>query len=233
MLDISMDRRLLTLLQLCDSNFPTGAFSHSFGMETYIQEERIYNKKTFAEWLKVYLEKQLVFTDGLACRLVYEAMERNDLEFIWQLDRVMVVQNISRESREASRRMGERMIQLGTELFSCPTLALYREKTNSRATYGQPSIVFAVIAHHLEIEKRTAVLSFLYSSMATLVQNGVRGIPLGQTDGQRLLLELQSLLMDALKTVEELDFSDLGAVSPGLELAQIRHERLNIRLFMS
>jgi urease accessory protein len=27
--------------------------------------------------------------------------------------------------------------------------------------------------------------------------------------------------------------NDLGAVSPGLEIAQMRHERLHVRLFMS
>ncbi|WCK53800.1 urease accessory protein UreF [Aneurinibacillus sp. Ricciae_BoGa-3] len=228
-----MDSRLLTLLQLCDSNFPSGAFSHSFGLETYIQDGRVHNKATFARWLQTYLQKQLVCTDGLVCRLCYEALEQNRIEDIWQLDQLVTVQNSARESREASRRMGERMIRLGMDLFSIASLNEYEEKLRAKYCFGHPAIVFTIIAYHLTITKQDVLLSFLYSSMATLVQNGVRGIPLGQTDGQRLLLELQPFLLQAAKRIQTMDSADLGVVSPGLEISQMQHERLNVRLFMS
>jgi urease accessory protein len=225
--------RLLSLLQFCDSNFPSGAFSHSFGLETYIQDGRVKDKETFARWLRIYLDRQLVYADGLACRLAYEAIEQNRIEELWQLDRVMIAQNLPRESREAGRRMGERMIRLGDDLFSLPLLTEYRERIRAKRSFGHPALAFAIIAHHLQIPKEEGVLSFLYTSVATLVQNGVRGIPLGQTDGQRLLMELQSHLTQAAQKIQQLQPEDLGAVSPGLEIAQMRHERLHVRLFMS
>jgi urease accessory protein len=229
----NMDRRLLSLLQLCDSNFPSGAFSHSFGLETYIQDGRVNNKTTFARWLRIYLEKQLIYTDGLACRLAYEAIEQKQLEVLWRLDRVMTVQNIPRESREASRRIGEQMIRIGIDLFSLPLLKEYRERIRAKCSFGHSAIVFAIVASHLNISMEEGILSFLHSSMATLIQNGVRGIPLGQTDGQRLLLELQPHLLQAAEKIGKMDRTDLGAVSPGLEIAQMRHEHLHVRLFMS
>ena len=67
--------KMLSLFQLCDSNFPTGAFSHSYGLESYIQENLVHDQATFAQWLHVYLNEQLVYSDGLATRLVYEALE--------------------------------------------------------------------------------------------------------------------------------------------------------------
>lgn len=69
--------KLLLLLQLCDSNFPSGAFSHSFGFETYISNEKIYNMETFRDALTVYIQTQLTYTDGLACRLAYDFLEKN------------------------------------------------------------------------------------------------------------------------------------------------------------
>ena len=42
-----MDNYMLALLQICDSSLPTGSFSHSFGLETYIQEEIVHNKESF------------------------------------------------------------------------------------------------------------------------------------------------------------------------------------------
>lgn len=228
-----MDSRILSLLQLCDSNFPTGAFSHSFGLETYIQEESVHSRSSFQAWLNAYLENQLVYTDGLACRLTFEALTGGYYEEIWSLDQILTVQNLPREAREASRRMGERMIQLGLELFSFPLITEYQHRVREKQSYGHPAIVFTIIAFSLEIPQKSTVLSFLYSSLASLVQNGVRAIPLGQTDGQRLLLALQPRLEQAYETILSLNLEDLGIVAPGLEIAQMRHERLHVRLFMS
>ncbi|MDF9763403.1 urease accessory protein UreF [Peribacillus simplex] len=59
-----MNPNILSLFQLCDSNFPTGAFSHSYGLETYIQEDQVYDQASFSKWLHVYLNEQLVYSDG-------------------------------------------------------------------------------------------------------------------------------------------------------------------------
>ena len=42
-----MNNNILSLFQLCDSNFPTGAFSHSYGLESYIQEDKVHDQATF------------------------------------------------------------------------------------------------------------------------------------------------------------------------------------------
>ena len=54
-------------------------------LETYIQEDIVHDQDTFSEWLHVYLNEQLVYSDGLACRLVYEALEEEDLEKVWKI----------------------------------------------------------------------------------------------------------------------------------------------------
>lgn len=228
-----MDNQLLSLLQIGDSNFPSGAFSHSFGLETYIQEETIYSKETFFHWIRIYLENQIAYTDGLACRLTFEASINNDIEGVWMLDQKLFVQNIPKEAREANRRIGERMIRMGIDLYSIPLLEDYLMKIRSKEAYGHPGVVFAMICQYLGIEKRQGILTFLYSSMVTLIQNGVRGIPLGQTAGQRILLELHPYLLKTTEKIENMDADNFGAVAPGIEIAQMRHERLHTRLFMS
>ncbi|NJI14743.1 urease accessory protein UreF, partial [Staphylococcus agnetis] len=45
----------LKLFQFCDSQFPTGAFSHSYGLETYIQRNDVDDAASFQNWLEVFL----------------------------------------------------------------------------------------------------------------------------------------------------------------------------------
>jgi urease accessory protein len=228
-----MDSQLLSLLQLADSNFPSGAFSHSFGLETYIQDESVQNKETFFEWIRIYLEKQLAYTDGLGCRLTREALMNHDVAEIWILDRKLFVQNMPEETRQANRRMGERLVVIGIDLYSIPLLEDYLKKIRTNKAFGHPAIAFMIICDFLKIDRNQAMLTYLYSTIATLVQNGVRGIPLGQTAGQRILLEIHPILLKTVKKIEALDKDDFGAVAPGIEIAQMRHEKLHVRLFMS
>ncbi|MDU7442224.1 MAG: urease accessory UreF family protein, partial [Clostridium sp.] len=72
-----------------------------------------------------------------------------------------------------------------------------------------------------------------YSVVATLVQNAVRTIPLGQKDGQIILNRSLNKLENIYTIISKLDEIDLGANIPGLEISQINHEILTFRLFMS
>ncbi|NEU30944.1 urease accessory protein UreF [bacterium LRH843] len=229
-----MDNYLLPLFQLCDSQLPTGAFSHSFGLETYIQKDKVVDAETFRSWINVYLEEQLLFTDGLCCRLVYEAMEQENYQEIWNLDQMITAQNLPRETREGSYKMGERMLSIGSSLYDFPVLSLYNERIASSRSFGHPAIVFTMIAYCLEVPKTNTILSYLYSCLSGIIQNAVRGIPLGQTAGQKIMKEIQPLVLHSVTTIEQhLSKNDFGVTAPGIEISQMQHERLNIRIFMS
>jgi urease accessory protein len=225
--------KILSLFQLCDSNFPTGAFSHSYGLESYIQENTVHNPDTFRQWLHVYVNEQLIYSDGLACQLVYQALEEEDFQKVWKLDRMVTVQNLPREIREGSQRMGERMLNLVENLYDAPILPIYRKRIHSKQSFGHPAIVFTMIAHYLEVPKSATILYYLFSVVSSLVQNAVRAIPLGQTAGQKIIHEFQRELVRAAEEIQQLDEGDFGIVSPGLEISQMKHERVNIRIFMS
>lgn len=228
-----MDNYILPLLQFCDSSLPTGAFSHSFGLETYIQQDMVHNKETFLKWLDVYITEQLVYGDGLACCLAYEALENNTLETIWTLDHMLKAQIFAQESREGSRKIGERLLTLGDALYPSQPISAYIEKVKEKQCSSHPALVFAMIGHCIEVPKSTTVLSYLFSSITSLIQNAVRGIPLGQTEGQELMKESQQHIIKSWKIIEKLTIEDFGITPPGLEISQMGHERVNIRIFMS
>lgn len=228
-----MSKQLLALLQFGDSNFPSGAFSHSFGLETYIQEEKITDKASFGEAIQIYVEKQMVYTDGLACRLAFEALERGEMEDFFELDDILFASTLAKETRVGNQRIGERMAKLCWELYPDAPLTAYLERIKAKQSRGHAALVFAAVAHHLKVDLETTITTYLFSTVNSLVQNAVRGIPLGQTNGQKLLIELQPVFVKAAESIQQLSLDDLGAVSPGLEVAQMQHERLHVRIFMS
>ncbi|QAS53531.1 urease accessory protein UreF [Halobacillus litoralis] len=228
-----MTNGLMPLLQLSDSQFPSGAFSHSFGFETYIQEDVVTGTESFKQALVVFLKKQLIFNDGLACRLAYESIENGTPEDLLDIDHVLFATCVARETREGNRKMGERMAKLCMELYPSPVLSEYLARVKKKEAYGHPSVVLATVYHSLDIPEKAALETFLFTNLSSLVQNAVRGIPIGQTDGQRILVALQPFVEEAVQSILDLSYGDLGAGGPGLEIAQMHHERLNVRLFMS
>jgi urease accessory protein len=150
--------KLLPLLQLCDSNFPSGAFSHSFGMETYIQEGVITDVHSFQKMLEIYIGHQLVYTEGLGCRLAYEYLKGNLPAQVWELDEQLFALGLARESREGTKRVGEQMTRLCAALYSSSMLAAYEQRIREKKNVGHPAIVFAMICHHLEIGMQEAIL---------------------------------------------------------------------------
>lgn len=230
---IVMEHNTLALFQLCDSNFPTGAFSHSYGLESYIQENVVHNSETFSQWLQVYITEQLIYSDGLASQLVYQALEEENDQKVWKIDRLLTVQNLPRETREGTQRMGEQMLSLVQSLYDAPILSIYKKRIEAKQSFGHPAIVFTMAAHYLGVSKSETVLFYLYSVVSSLVQNAVRGIPLGQTAGQKTIRDIQAVLAKAVQTIQQMNEEDFGIISPGIELSQMRHERVNIRIFMS
>ncbi len=228
-----MTKQLFHLLQICDSNFPSGAFSHSFGIETYIQENKITNKETFLAALRQYLQTQFVYTDGLACRLVYESMKANKTESVWTIDKELYALAMAKETREGNRRIGRQMVKVMNQLFANELLSMYEEKIKHKQAYGHSSVVFAMVCLALDIDLETTLSTYLFATTSSLVQNAIRGIPIGQTDGQKILVTLQPYLIEKVDRILSLDAEDFGAGAPGLEIAQMQHEQLSVRLFMS
>lgn len=228
-----MDNVIFQIMQICDSNFPTGAFSHSFGLETYIQEGKIKNKESFKYALQQFMTSQFVYTDGLACRLSYEVIKCGNDKRLWELDQALFALCGSRETREGNQRIGRQFIKVMNELYPSDLLRVYEAKIKAKELSGHPSLVFAMGMEPLGIDVGTVLSCYLYSTVSTLIQNGVRGIPLGQTDGQRILRELQSFILRQVEITLCAAEADFGGNVPGLEIAQMRHEQLSVRLFSS
>ncbi|UTT69903.1 urease accessory protein UreF [Arthrobacter sp. DNA4] len=217
----------LALQQLTDSALPTGAFAHSFGFETYIDAGVVTDEASFSGWLSAFISQSLTYSDGLAVRLLYEGGE------LGELDLLLSASLLPRQVREASIKMGGRLLEIGAEVFPSPALELYRDLVATGRAAGHQPLAFAVVARSLGVPLQEALAAYLFATVTSLTQNAVRAIPLGQNAGQRVLRKAHDDVAAAIDAVARLTPDDLGAVSPGLEISQMRHERQRARMFMS
>ena len=239
----------LPLAQLCDSALPTGAFSHSFGLETYICEGVVDGEASFVSWLRALVSTQLTFSEGLGLRLAFEAVAADDWEAIAHLDALLVAQAVPIQVRRAGVTMGRRLLTIarlaleGTD--GGRLLSRYAALIGTRDTGGtgdikgsggcrsHPAIVLAIAGYALGAPAAAVAAAYLQSSVISLTQNAVRAIPLGQDAGQRAIASVRGDVRAAVRRIGDLDETDLGAAAPGIEISQMRHERQRARMFMS
>ncbi|WP_305850414.1 urease accessory protein UreF [Staphylococcus hyicus] len=223
----------LKLFQFCDSQFPTGAFSHSFGLETYIQRNDVRDSPTFQNWLKVFLTEQLTYTDGLAMRMTYEAVENHDIAEMKRIDQLLFVQNIPRETRVGTKQMGKRMTHLAHTLYQDHWIDWYFKEVSAYRLHGHPAVVFTLLGHHLGMSLERIIDYFLYQNISSLTQNAVRAIPLGQTEGQNIVMDMMDFITETRKSVMHQETFNFGLTAPGIEMNQLEHENVDVRIFIS
>ena len=217
----------LALQQLTDSALPTGAFAHSLGFETYVDAGVVRDEAGFGVWLSAFVSQQLTYSDGLAIRFLYEGGD------VVGLDAALSASLLPRQVREASTKMGLRLLEIGAEVFPSAELELYRDLVTTGRAAGHQPLAFAVVARSLGVPLQEALAAYLFATATSLTQNAVRAIPLGQNAGQRVLRKAHDDVAAAVERVAHLTPDDFGAVTPGLEISQMRHERQRARMFMS
>lgn len=229
---------LLALLHLTDSALPTGGFSHSFGLEMYMQRDIVVDTDSFATWLHGFI-RQSAYGEGLLARLGAEvASDQSDLEGalarLEELDRLAHVTIIPRQIRDANKSMGMRMARIAPiAVKGVPLLDRYAEGISSGVYFGCPALVFGVAMGGVGFDSRTVARTHLMQLATSINQNAIRGIPLGQDAGQQVLASAYPVIEATASKIMQLGMVDLGAAAPGLELAQMAHETRHSRMFMS
>ena len=228
----------LPLSQLCDSALPTGAFSHSFGLESYVNDGTVGGEAAFVAWMGALVDTQLTHSEGLGLRLALEAVAQDSWGEVERISELLVAQAVPAQVRSAGLTMGERMLTIARTVASqasrVPTaLERYASRVELGACRPHPAVVLAVVGHDLGAPGPAVTAAYIQSSVISLTQNAVRSIPLGQSAGQRAITAVRPHVLSAVAAIGELTELDFGAAAPGIEIAQMRHERLRSRMFMS
>ena len=227
------DHALLRLLQLTDSAFPTGAFAHSFGLETYVARGMVQSATDLEAFIGNALLNALAPSDGVACVAVFRAGDRWQ-DVVRDLDQRLTAMKTVSEFRQASRALAIRFLRTATQMLTLPRAASYLTAIDATTLYGHLSLAYGLVGHDLEWPLPAALAAWFRQSCAALVSVGVRLIPLGQTEGQAVLVRLGTTILQAVELALGREADDLASFAPGQELAGMIHrDILTTRLCIS
>ena len=226
--------RLLYLLQVANASFPTGAFNHSYGFETWIDSGALDDGASFESACRDWLRYCAVPTDGAAVAHAHRRAAAGDLDALVDLDHIAGALKLSREAREASFKTGRALLGAYRDVFSAESLAPFAAAVRDGRSEGHQAVVFGAAAAEAQgIGVDDAVLAFLHAALSNLVSVGARLIPLGQIESQRIIKEAWPLLTQGAEEACAMELDALGSATAGLDIAGMRHERLHTRLCMS
>ena len=204
---------LARLLQLASPTLPVGAYSYSQGLESAIEAKIVFNSKTAEAWIADVLELSVARMEAqvLRAQIAAPTQELNDF---------FLATRETAEMRAETLQMGQALSRLLTDLAIPVPIEEPAFPTS-----------FAIAVRHWSIEPREAVIAYLWSWLENQVMAAVKAVPLGQTAGQKILLELGGRL-EALADVQ-LDESNWTNLAPGLAYLSSKHETQYSRLFRS
>jgi len=227
-----MTERLLAVLQFADGLFPSGGFAHSFGLETYAQERTVRDATGLRDFISTHLEGSAGPADAVATALAARAGAVADRDTCIALDQRLDAMKTVPESRSASRQMGRQTARASSALGE-PFAEGLAAAIDDEVTPGHHAVVFGAVTGRAGASPEIAAAAFLQSTAALLVGAGLRLLPIGQLEGQRVLAAMREPIARLARRAAAADVDDMWSFTPGLEIAGVRHADLEGRLFRS
>ncbi len=223
-------RAILHLLQLSDTAFPTGSFSHSMALEAFAEAGELRDARDLAHAAKLHLSA-LATSDCVALRAAHG---ETSLERLFHIDRLLSATKLTRELRAASSSTGRRFLLnvavLGTE---DPALDAFTAAVRAGASPGNLAVGYGVVGSGLGLGVEETLHAYLYATVASLVAAGQKLIPLAGSAAQRVLYELGGDVIQTSEIGKDMEVDGMHAFSPTLDVRSMMHERQRTRLYIS
>jgi urease accessory protein len=221
---------LYRLMAWLSPAYPVGAFSYSGGIEWAVEAGDIRDAATLAAWLEVMIRDGSGFCDAVFLVNAHRAAAAGDDAALVATAELAAAFAPSRERFLEATAQGRAFF--ATTRTAWPCVALERLAAAWDGPLAYPVAVGVASAGH-DIAVAPAVAAYLQAVAANLVSAAVRLVPLGQTDGQRLLASIEPLIAACAQRALDWPLEEAGGAAFRADLASMRHETQYTRLFRS
>lgn len=216
---------LLRLLQLVSPSLPVGAFAYSQGLEFAVEAGVVGDEQEVYAWVAGLLQENLGQLDlPIICRC-YQALQNNQPDSFARWNKIALANRETSELRLESRQMAIALMRLLQSMD--PGLANFRQLDLDWAA------AFALAAQHWGIGLAISLEGYCWSWCENQIAAAIKLVPIGQTQGQILLLRLAEKIPTLVQQAQQVIDDDIGALAPAMVLASCRHETQYSRLFRS
>ena len=228
-LGADLDAALYRLMTWLSPAFPVGAFSYSSGIEWAVEAGDITDAATLQDWLSSLLEAS-GFSDGVFLAHAHRAASGGDDARLFEVAELAAAFAPSRERHLETTAQGRAFIEIARRAWNGVGLERFIAICGDAIVY--PVAVGVVSAAH-GIPLGPTMHGFLHAVTSNWISAGARLVPLGQTDSQRVLSALESIVVATGKRALQAALDDAGGASFRGDLAGMRHETQYTRLFRS
>ena len=212
---------LYRLMAWLSPAYPVGAFSYSSGIEWAVEAGNIKDAETLRAWLAVMLSDGGGFCDAVLFAHAHDAVEREDDRSLRDIAELAAALAPTKERHLETTAQGNAFVEATRAAWPCAALDRLKETWDGPVAYPV-AVAVAAAGHGVACE--TALPAFLQALAANWVSAGVRLIPLGQTDGQRVVAALETVVAETTRRALAAKLDDIGSAAFRADLASARHE---------
>jgi len=221
---------LFRLMAWLSPSYPVGAFSYSSGIEWAVEAGDVTDAPSLQAWLAAMVTEGSGWSDSVFFSAAHRALTGADDAAFVETAELAAALVPSRERYLETTTLGRAFIEVTRTAWPCESLD--RLQTLWRGPVAYPVAVAAACAGHA-IVLRPALNAFVMALVSNWVSAGLRLIPLGHTDGQRLLSALAPTVAATAQKASAAALQDVSSAALRADIASAKHETQYTRLFRS
>jgi urease accessory protein len=213
--------------------FPTGAYSYSHGLEWAVEAGHIHDRESLVDWLEADLCHGSGRNEAIFFYQAWWSASENDQARLLQVAELAAVFRSTSEFALESVQQSIACLATLRQVWGDRLLDWLSEMLRKVNLPPALSVVLGVRAATQRVPVSLALPAFLQSLIVNLVNAGVRLLPLGQTDGQRALAQLEQAVLVTAAKAKEASLDDVGSAAFMVDISSMSHETQYTRLFRS